>query len=84
VTASAALAASAFEAPPLEVTPPAGSAFTYEPLAAEVTSTLAVQLPLAGIVPPLSESEPPPAMATVEPPQVVDPFGTAALTRFGR
>jgi hypothetical protein len=53
---------------------------TAAPAVAEVTFTVTVQLPLAGILPPLSTTLPTPAVAvTVLPVQVVAPAGVAAL-----
>ena len=46
------------------------------------TETVTVQLPLAGIVPPLSARVPEPAFAVTVPPHVVAAFGVAVLTRF--
>lgn len=80
VTVSVALAAAEF-APALEVTAPAAIVFTYEFAAALVTTTVTVQLPFAGMVPPDSATEPEPAVAVTVPPQLVAGAGAAALTR---
>jgi hypothetical protein len=47
-----------------------------------VTVTVTVQLPFAGIVPLASATLLPPGATATVPPQVVAPFGVAALTRF--
>ena len=49
------------------------------PATAEVTATVTVQLPLAGIVPPLSASELPLADPVAVPPQVLVSAGVAVL-----
>ena len=46
---------------------------------AEVTATVSVQLPLAGILPPLRASELPLAAAVAMPPQVLVSAGVAVL-----
>lgn len=48
--------------------------------AALVTSTVIVQLPIAGIVPPVRATEPPPLAAVAVPPHVVATFDGVALT----
>ena len=56
--------------------------FRSLPSTAEVTATVTVQLPLAGIVPPVSASELPDAAAVTVPPQLFVVLGVAVLTRL--
>ena len=81
-TARVALAGAALL--PLEVTKaPAGMVLRYEPAAADVTSTVKVQLPLAGIERPagnVTEEAPATATGAPTPPQVVTALGAAAIT----
>ena len=78
-TLSVAVAGEALLPAFVDVTSPARSVFEYVPAVALVTSTVTVQLPFAGIVPPLSCSEPVVGSDTV-PPHVVDAM--PAFTTF--
>src|SRR5438105_4764667 len=82
VTVSVAVAAAVFEAALLAVTAPMGMLLIYEFGTALVTSTLTVQLPAAGMLPPLNAMLPAPAFAVTAPPHVLAAFGVAALTTF--
>ena len=65
------------------VTAPTAMVLLYVAAVFEVTSTLTVHEPLAGIVAPESATVPPAAAAVTVPlAQVVDAFGVAAFTRF--
>src|SRR5581483_1421356 len=68
--------------PPVgKVTAPTGTVFGYDPPVLLVTLTVTVQLPEAGIVPPLIDTEFPPAAAVAVPPvQVVLAPGAEAFT----
>src|SRR5687768_6236406 len=62
---------------------PAGKTLMYEPSTAAVTSTLTVQLPVAGIVRPAGKvtvEAPATATGAPTPPQVVLTLGVAAIT----
>jgi hypothetical protein len=69
-----------FEMPSASTIEFAGMVSVYRPGVADVTSTVTVQVPLAGTVPPESATVPLPANAVTMPPQVVDAFGTPAMT----
>lgn len=62
-------------APLLVVSAPAGIVLTYEPAAAAVTLTTIEHVLLAGIVPPVNETEPAPAAAVIVPPHEFDTKG---------
>lgn len=59
---------------------PAGSVLVKLPGAVVVTSTVTVQLPLGGTLPPDNAREVPPASAVTVPPQVVEAPGERVLT----
>ena len=59
-------------------TAPAGIVFWKLPLSLVMTFSASVQLPLAGIVPPASDTSMPPGVADTVPPQVLASTGAAA------
>src|SRR5206468_7928910 len=61
-----------FELALVDVTAPTAMLFAYDPAEAAVTVTVTVQLPDIGIVPPDSDTVPPPIVAVAVPPQVVE------------
>ena len=83
VTVSWAVAGEPLGGPFDEVTALAAMVLSYIPGVMLVTSTVTVQEPMAGTVPPLSETNVPPFPAvTVPPAHVVAPFAGVALTRL--
>ena len=79
-TSSVAVAGPGFEPPFAVVSAPMITMLLYEFAAALVTFTVTVQLPAAGMVPPVSATELPPFAAVAVPPHVVATFDGVALT----
>jgi len=80
-TVNVALVELELDNPCVVVRSPAAMVFSYAPPVDDVTVTVTVQLPLAGMVPPLRLTEPAPATAVTEPPlHVVVPLGELEFT----
>lgn len=81
MTVNVALVEFEFDNSCVVVRSPTAMVFSCEPPVEDVTVTVIVQLPLAGIVPPLMFTEPAPATAVTDPPlHVVVPLGVLAFT----